>query len=146
VSAGILIPPHCRRARRRRDKCRRGSRLHVSQLIGGVDGALLLRSVLGGAATGLGMPALAHDLALGVTTSQSALGRLVIERARLFPGHGRAQHSGRRPRRQISRRWRSAVTLTLNIIMAEALPGRRVQPARALADGRTGNSTMPGCI
>ena len=40
----------------------------VTQLIGGVAGALLLRTVLGGAATGLGMPALAHDLALGVTT------------------------------------------------------------------------------
>src|SRR6266851_5513834 len=40
----------------------------VSQLIGGVAGALLLKTVLGGAATGLGMPALAHNLALGATT------------------------------------------------------------------------------
>ena len=32
----------------------------VSQLVGGVIGALLLRAVLGGAATGLGVPALAH--------------------------------------------------------------------------------------
>src|SRR3982075_839586 len=40
----------------------------VSQLIGGVAGALLLRIVLGGAATGLGMPALAHNLALGATS------------------------------------------------------------------------------
>jgi glycerol uptake facilitator-like aquaporin len=37
----------------------------VSQLIGG---ALLLRTVLGGAATGLGMPTLAHNLALGATS------------------------------------------------------------------------------
>src|SRR2546423_576161 len=37
----------------------------VSQLIGGVAGALLLRTVLGGAETGLWMPALAHKLALG---------------------------------------------------------------------------------
>src|SRR5258708_28594768 len=36
----------------------------VSQLIGGVAGALLLRTVLGGAETGLGMPALPHNLAL----------------------------------------------------------------------------------
>ena len=40
----------------------------VSQLVGGVIGALLLRAVLGGASTGLGTPALAHDLALGATT------------------------------------------------------------------------------
>jgi len=40
----------------------------VSQLIGGVAGALLLRTVLGGAATGLGMPTLAHNLALGATS------------------------------------------------------------------------------
>src|ERR1700675_417014 len=40
----------------------------ISQLIGGVAGALLLRTALGGAATGLGMPALAHNLALGATS------------------------------------------------------------------------------
>src|ERR1700682_4873080 len=40
----------------------------VSQLIGGVAGALLLRTVLGGAATGLGMPALAHNPPLGAPT------------------------------------------------------------------------------
>src|SRR6202165_1869263 len=40
----------------------------VSQLIGGIVGAFLLRAVLGGAATGLGLPALAHHLALGATT------------------------------------------------------------------------------
>jgi len=40
----------------------------VSQLIGGITGALLLRTVLGGAETGLGMPALAHNLALGATS------------------------------------------------------------------------------
>jgi Major intrinsic protein len=40
----------------------------VSQLVGGLLGALLLRAVLGGAATGLGTPMLAHDLARGNTT------------------------------------------------------------------------------
>ena len=40
----------------------------ISQLVGGVIGALLLAAVLGGTATGLGTPALAHDLALGHTT------------------------------------------------------------------------------
>jgi glycerol uptake facilitator-like aquaporin len=37
----------------------------ISQLLGGMAGALLLQTVLGGTATGLGTPALAHDLALG---------------------------------------------------------------------------------
>src|SRR6201989_2115587 len=40
----------------------------ASQLVGGVLGALLLRTVLGGAATGLGTPTLAPHLALGNTT------------------------------------------------------------------------------
>src|SRR5258707_8490835 len=40
----------------------------VSQLVGGVAGALLLLAVLGGATTGLGTPALAHNLALGATS------------------------------------------------------------------------------
>src|ERR1700720_894212 len=39
----------------------------VSQLLGGVIGALLLGAMLGGGATGLGTPALAHDLAVGAT-------------------------------------------------------------------------------
>ena len=40
----------------------------ISQLVAGVIGALLSAAVLGGTATGLGTPALAHDLALGHTT------------------------------------------------------------------------------
>src|ERR1700739_402016 len=40
----------------------------ISQLLGGIAGALLLRAVLGGVATGLGTPHLAHDLVLGATT------------------------------------------------------------------------------
>ena len=40
----------------------------VSQLAGGILGALLLRAVLGGAGTSLGTPDLAHNLGLGATT------------------------------------------------------------------------------
>jgi glycerol uptake facilitator-like aquaporin len=40
----------------------------VSQLLGSFGGALLLRIVLGGPETGLGAPALAHNLALGATS------------------------------------------------------------------------------
>ena len=73
----------------------------MSQLVGGVIGALLLAAVLGGTATGLGTPALAHDLALGHTTVRItlAIGR-DRDGARLFSGHRRARHCGRGPRRQ----------------------------------------------
>jgi glycerol uptake facilitator-like aquaporin len=40
----------------------------VSQLAGGILGALLLRVMLGGAGTSLGTPDLAHNLGLGATT------------------------------------------------------------------------------
>src|ERR1700691_3164005 len=40
----------------------------VSQFIGGILRALLLRTILGGAETGLGTPELARNLALGTTT------------------------------------------------------------------------------
>ncbi|OLB73275.1 MAG: hypothetical protein AUI16_17485 [Alphaproteobacteria bacterium 13_2_20CM_2_64_7] len=57
----------------------------VSQLVGGVIGALVLRAVLGGAATGLGTPALAHDLALGATTvAVSPAAGFVIEAVLAF--------------------------------------------------------------
>ena len=45
----------------------------VSQLIGGIVGALFFSAVLGGAETGLGMPALAHNLALGAHIRSRAL-------------------------------------------------------------------------
>src|SRR2546426_3092241 len=40
----------------------------VSQLAGGILGALLLRTVLGGAGTSLGTPDLAHNVGLGATS------------------------------------------------------------------------------
>jgi len=45
------------------DICARGA-----ERVSAVAGAFLLRTVLGGAATGLGTPALAHGLAIGATT------------------------------------------------------------------------------
>src|SRR5260370_18368859 len=62
----------------------------VSQLIGGVVGALFLSAVLGGAETGLGPPALAHKLPLGATTlSITPPARFVVHAvAALFPVTG----------------------------------------------------------
>src|SRR4030081_2962417 len=105
----------------------------VSQLIGGVAGALLLRIVLGGAATGLGMPALAHNLALGVTTLtvtpwagfviEAVLGFFLVTVVLSTAVAGRA---GSLAPLAIG------MTLTLNIIMGGALTGAPFNPARAL--------------
>ncbi len=105
----------------------------VSQLIGGVAGALLLRTVLGGAATGLGMPALAHDLALGVTTLtvspwagfviEAVLGFFLVTVVLSTAVAGRAGNLAPLA---------IGVTLTLNIIMGGALTGAAFNPARAL--------------
>jgi MIP family channel proteins len=105
----------------------------VSQLIGGVAGALLLRIVLGGAATGLGVPALAHNLALGVTTLtvtpwagfviEAVLGFFLVTVVLSTAVAGRAGNLAPLA---------IGVTLTLNIIMGGALTGAAFNPARAL--------------
>src|SRR5260370_35132249 len=57
----------------------------VSQVVGGVIAAYLLRAVLDGPGTGLGTPALAHNLYLGVTSvSITPLAGFVIEAAIAF--------------------------------------------------------------
>src|ERR1700676_1211051 len=105
----------------------------VSQLIGGFAGALLLRTVLGGAATGLGMPALAHGLAIGSTTVtvtpeagyliEAALGFFLVTVVLSTAVAGRA---GSLAPLAIG------MTLTLNILMGGALTGAAFNPARAL--------------
>jgi MIP family channel proteins len=105
----------------------------VSQLIGGVAGALLLRSVLGGAATGLGLPALAHNLALGATslTVTPAAGFLIEAMLGFFLvtvvlSTAVAGRAGSLAPLAIG------MTLTLNILMGGALTGAAFNPARAL--------------
>src|ERR1700736_3818841 len=105
----------------------------VSQLIGGVAGAFLLRAVLGGAATGLGLPALAHNLALGATTlTVTPWAGFVIEAVLAFflvtvvLGTAVAGRAG------ILAPLAIGMTLTLNIIMGGALTGAAFNPARAL--------------
>jgi aquaporin Z len=103
----------------------------VSQLIGGVAGALLLKTVLGGAATGLGMPALAHNLALGATTlTVTPWAGFVIEAVLAFflvtvvLSTAVAGRAGNLAPLAIG------MTLTLNIIMGGALTGAAFNPAR----------------
>jgi MIP family channel proteins len=105
----------------------------ISQLIGGVAGALLLRTVLGGAATGLGMPALAHNLALGATSlTVTPEAGFMIEAVLAFflvtvvLGTAVAGRAGSLAPLAIG------MTLTFNIIMGGALTGAPFNPARAL--------------
>jgi len=105
----------------------------VSQLIGGVAGALLLSVVLGGAETGLGMPALAHDLTLGATslTITPAAGftietMLAIFLVTIVLSTAVAGRAGNLAPLAIG------MTLTLNILMGGALTGAPFNPARAL--------------
>jgi MIP family channel proteins len=105
----------------------------VSQLIGGVVGALFLRAVLGGAETGLGTPALAHHLALGATfltitpaagfMIEAVLGFFLVTVVLSTAVAGRAGNLAPLA---------IGMTLTLNIIMGGALTGAAFNPARAL--------------
>jgi len=105
----------------------------VSQVVGGIVGALLLRAVLGGAAAGLGTPALAHDLVLGAATlTVTASVGFVIEAVLAFflvtvvLSTAVAGRAGNLAPLAIG------MTLTFNIIMAGALTGAAFNPARAL--------------
>jgi aquaporin Z len=112
----------------------------VSQLAGGIAGALLL---LGGAATGLGTPQLAHGLLLGATTvTITPVAGFVIEAVLAFflvtavLGTAVAGRAGNLAPLAIG------MTVTLNIMMAGALTGAAFNPARALGPMvTTGNFT-----
>ena len=105
----------------------------VSQLIGGVAGALLLSAVLGGAETGLGTPALAHNLTLAATSlTITPIAGFMIEAVLAFflvtvvLSTAVAGRAGNLAPLAIG------MTLTLNIIMGGALTGAAFNPARAL--------------
>src|SRR3981081_3336125 len=103
----------------------------VSQVIGGVAGALLLRTVLGGAATGLGMPALAHNLALGATSLQiTPEAGLMIEAVLAFFLVTVVLSTAVAGRAGSLAPLAIGMTLTLNIIMGGRLTGAASNPAR----------------
>jgi MIP family channel proteins len=106
----------------------------VSQLIAGIAAALLLWAVLGGTGTGLGTPALAHNLALGAATTLTitpAAG-FVIEAVLAFflvtvvLSTAVAGRAGNLAPLAIG------MTLTFNIIMGGALTGAAFNPALVL--------------
>src|SRR3977135_3340339 len=105
----------------------------VSQLIGGIAGALMLRTVLGGAATGLGLPSIAHNPALGATslTITPEAGFMIEALLAFFLvtvvlGTAVAGRAGSLAPLAIG------MTLTFNILMGGALTGAPFSPARAL--------------
>jgi aquaporin Z len=105
----------------------------VSQLAGGILGAVVLRAVLGGAETGLGTPMLAHDLALGATSlTVTPWAGYVIEAllgfflSTVVLSTAVAGRAGNLAPLAIG------VTLVLNIIMGGPLTGAAFNPARAL--------------
>ena len=105
----------------------------VSQLIGGVAGALLLRTVLGGAATGLGMPSLAHNLAVGATSlTITPEAGFMIEALLAFFLVTVVLSTAIAGRAGSLAPLAIGMTLTLNIIMGGALTGAAFNPARAL--------------
>src|SRR3981081_4175237 len=113
----------------------------VSQLIGGVAGALLLRTVLGGAGTGLGLPALAHNLALGATslTITPAAG-FMIEAVLAFFLVTVVLSTAVAGRAGSLAPLAIGMTLTFNILMGGALAGAPFNPARGRGPtGATGN-------
>jgi MIP family channel proteins len=115
----------------------------VSQLVGGIIGALLLGAMLGGAATGLGTPALAHNLAVGATslTITPAAG-FVIEAMLAFFLVTVVLSTAVAGRAGSLAPLAIGMTLTLNIIMGGPLTGAAFNPARALGPMvATGNFT-----
>jgi len=105
----------------------------VSQLAGGILGALLLRAVLGGAETGLGSPALAHNLALGATTiTVTPWAGYVIEAMLSFFLSTVVLSTAVAGRAGTLAPLAIGVTLILNIIMGGLLTGAAFNPARAL--------------
>src|ERR1700726_4029045 len=105
----------------------------VSQLVGGVAGALLLLVVLGGVGTGLGTPQLANGLALGATTvTITPAAGFAIEAVLAFFLVTVVLNTAVAGRAGNLAPLAIGMTLTLNIIMGGALTGAAFNPARAL--------------
>ena len=105
----------------------------VSQLIGGIAGALFLSTVLGGTGTGLGTPALAHNLALGATTLTITPAQgFMIEAVLAFFLVTVVLSTAVAGRARSLAPLAIGMTLTFNILMGGALTGAPFNPARAL--------------
>src|ERR1700760_668712 len=114
-------------------RCGEAAGYVVSQLAGGILGALLLRAVLGGAGTSLGTPDLAHNLGLGATTlSVAPWAGYVIEAVLGFFLSTVVLSAAVAGRAGDLAPLAIGVTLIFNIIMGGPLTGAAFNPARAL--------------
>jgi MIP family channel proteins len=105
----------------------------VSQLVGGVIAAYLLRAVLQGPATGLGTPALAHNLSLGITSvTIPPLAGFVIEAVLAFFLVTIVLSTAVGRRASNFAPLAIGMTVTFNIIMGGALTGAAFNPALVL--------------
>jgi MIP family channel proteins len=105
----------------------------VSQLIGGIVAALCLSAVLGGAETGLGTPALAHDLVVGATSlTITPVAGFAIEAVLAFFLVTVVLSTAVAGRAGSLAPLAIGMTLTFNILMGGALTGAPFNPARAL--------------
>ena len=103
----------------------------VSQLVGGLLGAFLLRAVLGGAETGLGTPMIGHNLGATTLTVTPWAG-YVIEAVLGFFLSTVVLSTAVAGRAGNLAPLAIGMTLVLNIIMAGPLTGAAFNPARAL--------------
>ena len=105
----------------------------VAQIAGGIAGALVLRGVLGGTATGLGTPKLAQALHLGtaVVTITPEAGFL-IEAVLAFFLVTVVLNTAVSSRSTVFAPLAIGMTVSLNILMGGALTGAPFNPARAL--------------
>jgi MIP family channel proteins len=105
----------------------------VVQLAGGILGALALRWVLGGTATGLGVTRLAHDIDLHGTpyTVSPAVG-LFVEAVLTFFLVNAVMNAGISGKATIPGGLAIGLTLTFCILMGGPLTGASLNPARSL--------------
>lgn len=114
------------------DAVRAGSYI-VVQLAGGIVGALTLRWVLGGAATGLGATRLAQNLDLhGTTYSVTPAVGLVVEAILTFFLVNAVMNAGISGKATIPGGLAIGLTLTFCILMGGPLTGASLNPARTL--------------
>jgi MIP family channel proteins len=105
----------------------------VSQLVGGIIAAFLLAALLHGPATGLGTPALAHNLALGVTSiTITPFAGFVIEAVLAFFLVTIVLSTAVAGRAGDLAPLAIGMTVTFNIIMGGALTGAAFNPALVL--------------
>jgi len=105
----------------------------VSQLVGGVLAAYLLRLVLNGPASGLGTPALAHNLSLGITSvTITPMAGFVIEAVLAFFLVTVVLSTAVTGRAGNFAPLAIGMTVTLNIIMGGPLTGAAFNPALVL--------------